>query len=147
MKPQLKNINQKFKEILKQKKLRNTKQRNQILETFLSTNGHISVDELYNILKKTNPKIGYATVYRTLKLLKELKIAEGIKVDNQKILYEHKYHQQHHDHLICVKCNKFIEIISDEIEKLQEKITSKYNFENLDHKLIIYGICKDCKKL
>lgn len=146
MKPQLKSINQKFKEILKQKKLRNTKQRRQILEAFFSTEGHISVDELYSILKKTNSKIGYATVYRTLKLLKDLKIAEGIKVDNQKILYEHKHENKHHDHLLCVKCNKFIEITSEEIENLQEKIARNYDFETLDHKLIIYGICKDCKK-
>lgn len=146
MKTQIKEIHQRFKEILKQRKLRNTKQRAQILETFFSTDGHISVDELYAMLKRTNSKIGYATVYRTLKLLKDLKIAEGIKIDNQKILYEHKYQHQHHDHLICVKCNRFIEITSDEIEKLQEKIANRYSFETLDHKLIIYGICKDCKQ-
>ncbi|MCS7228162.1 MAG: transcriptional repressor [Endomicrobia bacterium] len=145
MKSQANNISKEFLNILKQKKLRNTKQRQQILQIFSSSDKHISVDDLYHLVKKTNPKIGYATVYRTLKLLTDFGIAEGIKIGNQKKLYEHKYNHKHHDHLVCIKCGKFIEIISDEIEGLQEKVAKENNFDILDHRLIIYGVCKKCK--
>ncbi|MCX7957148.1 MAG: transcriptional repressor [Endomicrobia bacterium] len=144
MKLHLKNINQQFSGILKQKKLRNTKQRQQILEVFFSTDGHLSIDELYSIVKNKNPKIGYATVHRTLKLLSELGIAEGIKISNQKILYEHKYEHKHHDHLVCIKCGNFIEFLSEKIEILQKNIAKEFNFNVLNHKLIIYGICEKC---
>lgn len=131
---------------LKQKKLRNTRQRQQILEVFFSTDGHLTVDELYEKVKKINPKIGYATIHRTLKLLAECGIAEGIKIGNQKIVYEHKYGRKHHDHLMCLKCGKFIEIFSEELENIQDEVANKHNFKVIDHKLIIYGLCEKCRK-
>ncbi|MEN3013812.1 MAG: transcriptional repressor [Endomicrobiia bacterium] len=146
MKLHIKNIEKDFNSILKQKKLRNTKQRKQILEAFFSTDGHISVDEFYVLMKKINPQIGYATVHRTLQLFDELGIAESVKIGNKKKLYEHKYAHKHHDHLICIECKEFIEITSDELEILQKKLAKNFDFQIIDHKLIIYGICKNCKK-
>ncbi|MCX7910726.1 MAG: transcriptional repressor [Endomicrobia bacterium] len=145
MKLQIKNLKKDFSDILKEKKLRNTKQRHLILQIFYSIDKHLSIDELYTIAKKINPKIGYATVHRTMKLFSKLGIAENIKISNQKVLYEHKYAHKHHDHLVCTICGKFIEIMSEELENLQEKIAKVYNFEIINHNLIIYGICESCK--
>ncbi|MCS7150973.1 MAG: transcriptional repressor [Endomicrobia bacterium] len=131
--------------ILKRNGLKYTKQREQILNTFLSLKGHTSVDTLYEILRKTNPSIGYATVHRSLKLFNKIGIVEMVKVGNQKALYEHKDKNRHHDHLVCVKCGNFTEITSDELENLQKRIASRNNFQIIDHKLIVYGICRKCK--
>ncbi|MFN3551258.1 MAG: Fur family transcriptional regulator [Endomicrobiia bacterium] len=117
-----------------------------MLKIFCFKKGHISVDDLYATVRMKYPNIGYATVHRTLKLFKKIGIAEEVKIDNQKALYEHKYKDDHHDHLVCIKCAKLIEISSEEIEYLQEKLAKKNNFKVLEHKLILYGVCKQCNK-
>jgi Fur family ferric uptake transcriptional regulator len=134
-----------FISAIKNSKLKNTKQRMQVLETLFENEGHINVDDVYQLVKKKNPKIGYATVHRTLSLLKKLGIIEATKIGNQKTLYEHKYAHNHHDHIVCTKCGKIIEVVSEELEKLQNQIAKKNKFKILDHKLIIYGLCEKCK--
>jgi len=145
MKLNIQDVKKEFVSAVKNSKLKNTQQRIQILETFFEHEGHINVDEIYQLVKKKNPKIGYATVYRTLSLLNKLGIIEATKIGNNKVLYEHKYAHNHHDHFICTKCNKIIEFESEELEKLQNQIAKKHKFKILDHKLIIYGLCDKCR--
>ena len=64
-----------FKEHLRRQCLKSTAQRDDIAHVFFSTHRHISVEELYNEVKQINPRIGYATVYRTMKLLTECGLA------------------------------------------------------------------------
>ncbi|MBI4688744.1 MAG: transcriptional repressor [Nitrospirae bacterium] len=130
---------------IKDKGLRNTKQREEILDAFLSAGKHITVDDLYNILKKTDQAIGYATVHRNLKLMCECGLADEIKVGSNKTRFEQKYGHEHHDHLICLKCGRFIEVHDDKIERLQEKLSEANDFVAQRHKLEIYGLCKKCR--
>ena len=51
---------------------------------------------------------------------------------------------EHHDHLVCVKCNKIIEFQDDVIEKHQIQIAKKHGFDLTDHSLYLYGLCEDC---
>ncbi len=134
-----------FMSYVKEKGLRNTRQREIIRDAFLSENKHITVDDLYNSVKKTNPEIGYATVHRNLKLMCESGLAEEIKVGSSKTRYEQKYGHKHHDHLICLKCGKFIEVHDSRIEKLQDKLAEANDFVPQRHKLEIYGLCKRCR--
>ncbi len=134
-----------FMSYVKEKGLRNTRQREIIRDAFLSENKHITVDDLYNSVKKTNPEIGYATVHRNLKLMCESGLAEEIKVGSSKTRYEQKYGHEHHDHLICLKCGKFIEVHDSRIEKLQDKLAEANDFVPQRHKLEIYGLCKRCR--
>lgn len=134
-----------FRKYVEEKGLRNTRQRDIILDAFLSADRHITVEELFNALKENNPGIGYATVHRNLGLLCEAGIADEIKIGNQKARYEPKLGQKHHDHLICVKCKSFIEVHDDKIERLQDKLAEANEFIPVRHKLEIYGICKKCK--
>ena len=134
-----------FRTYIKEKELRNTRQREVILDAFLSAEKHITVEELFAIIHKENPEIGYATVHRNLSLLRECGLAEEIKIGKQKTRYEQKIGQKHHDHLICVKCGRFVEVNDEKIEKLQDKLAEANDFIPLRHKLEIYGICKACK--
>ncbi len=138
-----------FKEIfikyIEDKGMRHTKQRELIVDSFFSAGRHITSEELFNIVKKKNPEIGYATVQRNLNLLCESGLAEEIKIGKQKTRYEQKYGSKHHDHLICVKCGRLIEVNDEKIEKLQDKLARANNFIPIKHKLEIYGICGDCK--
>jgi Fur family ferric uptake transcriptional regulator len=134
-----------FRNCIKEKGLRNTRQREEILHAFLSSQKHITVEELFNVLKVKNPGIGYATVHRNLSLLCECGLADEIKIGTQKARYETKFGQKHHDHLICTKCGRFIEVNDNKIEKLQDKLAEANGFIPMRHKLEIYGICKECK--
>ncbi len=134
-----------FLNYINSKGLRNTRQREEILDAFFSADRHITADNLYAILKKKDPEIGYATVHRNLKLMCESGLAEGIKVGNNKTRYEQRHGHEHHDHLICTKCGKFIEVKDERIERLQERLADVNDFTPVRHKLEIYGFCKKCK--
>jgi Fur family ferric uptake transcriptional regulator len=134
-----------FANYLIKKGLRNTSQREDILAAFFSAGKHITVDELFSQIKIKNPAIGYATVHRNLNLLCECGLADEIKIGRQKARYEPKFGQEHHDHLICLRCGKFIEVSDRKIEKLQDKLAEANDFTPIKHKLEIFGICKECK--
>jgi Fur family ferric uptake transcriptional regulator len=134
-----------FVKYIEDKGMRHTKQRETIVDAFFSAGRHITVEELFNAVKRKNPEIGYATVQRNLNLLCESGLAEEIKIGKQKTRYEQKYGSKHHDHLICVKCGRLIEVNDEKIEKLQDKLAKANDFIPIKHKLEIYGICGSCK--
>lgn len=134
-----------FRSYIREKGLRHTRQRDVILDAFLSADKHITVEELSNLVKRKNPEIGYATVDRNLKLMYACGLADEIKIGKQKTRYEQKIGQEHHDHLICLKCGRFIEVRDERIEKLQDKLAVANDFLPQKHKLEIYGLCRDCR--
>lgn len=128
------------------KGLRSTRQRDIILDIFLSTHQHISVEELYLKIKSSNQGIGQATVYRTLKLFTEAGLAREIVLNDGQTRYEHIVAGEHHDHLVCTNCNAIIEFEDATIEKLQTEIAVRHGFQINSHKLEIYGLCVTCRK-
>lgn len=134
-----------FNDFVRGKGLKQSDQRQEILMAFLKIEKHLTADELYRLVKKKNPKIGFATIYRTLKLLCESGLCRELKLEDGSVRYEHLYGHDHHDHLICVKCGKFIEVVDSEIEKLQERLAKKECFTLQGHKLLMYGICRECR--
>lgn len=133
-------------EYIRSKSLKQSEQRQKILDIFLETEKHLTAEDLYNIVKKEIPSIGYATIYRTLKLLAEAGLCRELQIENGMTRYEHLYEHEHHDHLICTACGKLIEIYSEEIEALQEIIAKRHDFILEKHRLELYGTCKDCRK-
>ncbi len=134
-----------FIDYLRKKDLKLTEQRKEILNVFLKTERHLSVEDLYNIAKRKDPNIGQATVFRTLKLLQEADIAKEVDLGDGKIRYEHKYGHEHHDHLICIRCGRFVEAVDPKIEKLQDNLCKRHGFLPQRHKMEIFGICSKCK--
>ncbi|RJQ19306.1 MAG: transcriptional repressor [Nitrospiraceae bacterium] len=134
-----------FDSFVREKGLKHSGQRKDILLTFLKTEKHLTVDELYTLVKKKNPSIGIATVYRTLKLLCGCGLSSELRFGDGPVRYEHFYRHEHHDHLVCVKCGNFIEVMDAEIEKLQERLAKKEDFTLQGHKLLMYGVCRKCK--
>jgi Fur family ferric uptake transcriptional regulator len=135
-----------FHEHLKRERLKRTSQRDLILDVFLDTEGHVSSEELYALVKSKDPTVGFTTVYRTLKLLKESGLARELEFYDGRTLYEHDYKHSHHDHLICTHCGALIEFFSEEIELMQDEIVKRYNFKPLHHSHRIFGICAACQK-
>jgi Fur family transcriptional regulator, ferric uptake regulator len=129
------------------KGLRSTDQRRLIVETFFLSPNHISIEELLAVVRVEDPKVGYATVYRTLKLLTECGVAFERKFGDGLTRYELADEDTHHDHLICVECGKIAEFEDPEIEVLQEAIAKKHGYVLRSHKHEMYGICPDCQEL
>jgi Fur family transcriptional regulator, ferric uptake regulator len=127
------------------KGLRSTRQRDIILDFFLATQQHISVEELYLKIKAVHPGIGNATVYRTLKLFVEAGLAREVLLHDGQTRYEHIVEGEHHDHLVCTSCNAVIEFENETIEKLQDEIAMRHGFYIKSHKLEIYGLCAQCR--
>lgn len=121
-------------------RLNTTAQREAIVEQFLRTRDHVSIDELLSKVRKRHPRVGYATVYRTLKLLVESGLAIERQFGDGQARYE--VVGDHHDHLICIKCGLILEFEDDEIERLQERIAAKLGgFTVLRHRHELYGTC------
>jgi Fur family transcriptional regulator, ferric uptake regulator len=125
---------------IQDKKLTTTSQREAIVEQFLRTKDHISIDELLARVRKRQPKVGYATVYRTVKLL----VDSGLAIERQFGDGQARYEVvgDHHDHLICMKCGLILEFEDDDIERLQDKIAQRLGgFTVLRHRHELYGLC------
>jgi Fur family ferric uptake transcriptional regulator len=133
-------LKERWRAYIQDRRLNTTAQREAIVEMFLRTRDHVSIDELLTKVRKRNPKVGYATVYRTLKLL----VDSGLAVERQFGDGQARYEVvgDHHDHLICVKCGLILEFEDDEIERLQERIAARMGgFTVLRHRHELYGLC------
>ena len=135
-----------FTDYVKRKGLKNTNQRMTVLETFLSSKSHHSTEDLYLELRREHPKIGYATVHRTLKLFAESGIAIELNFGDGQTRFEPFNVHQHHDHLVCTNCGLIIEFTHPQIEEYQEQIASQHNFKIERHRHELYGICSACAK-
>ncbi|MBW1893881.1 MAG: transcriptional repressor [Deltaproteobacteria bacterium] len=135
-----------FKNLLNQEGIDSVEKRFQVLEAFLVTESHMTVDELVSLLNKNGIILDSDFVKDTLKLMVQYGFAEQKRFDNQKTRYEHRHVGLHHDHMICTKCKKIIEFTDEHLELLQAQIANTYGFHMLLHKMEIYGVCSDCLK-
>ena len=128
-----------------QHNLKITSQRKAVLEAFINSENHVSAEDLYKMVSENEPKIGLATVYRTLALFTQSGLATELDFGDGQKRYEHKYKHSHHDHMICTACGKIIEFHDPLIEKFQEEAAKKNNFTMTSPKLDIFGICSQCQ--
>lgn len=126
------------------KALKWTRQREVILEAFLSSREHLTCEEIHARVARKDRSIGLATVYRTLRLFAEAGIAAERRFNDGVTRYEPS--QEHHDHLICVRCGEIVEFESDEIEALQDDVARRHGFRLLSHRHELYGACGPCSK-
>lgn len=129
------------------KGLRSTGQRRTIASAFFNGPSHITIEELLVRARQEDSRIGYATVYRTLKLFTECGIASEHNFGDGPTRFElaDEGDDHHHDHLICLECRSIIEFHDETIETQQEKIAKRLGFEVTSHKHEIYGICATCQ--
>jgi Fur family ferric uptake transcriptional regulator len=127
------------------KGLRGTDQRRLIVETFFHAKNHVSIEELLGEVRAQDSRIGYATVYRTLKLLTECGVAFERHFGDGLTRYELADEGAHHDHLICVECGSIVEFEEPRIEELQEEVAKSLGYILKSHKHEMYGVCPACQ--
>lgn len=137
---------QTFKSILKSNNLKFTAQREAILRTLYDHPDHFTPENLYLLVKEKYPelKTGITTVYRTLNLLEENKLATSISFGTQGKKFE-LGNKPHHDHMICEVCGAIVEFEDPQIEALQTEIAQAHGFKLTNHLMQLYGICKKCQ--
>lgn len=135
-----------FNSHLKRVGLKHTGQRDAILRTFLETHDHLSTEDLHHLVQHSDPRIGFTTVYRTLKLLAECGLASEVAFNDGVTRYEHQYNRRSHHHMVCTECGGSVEFFSPEIEKLEKEIGNKHRYITTRNTFQIYGVCGECQK-
>lgn len=135
---------QAIKERIRISGLKLTKQRDAICQVFFAQVGHRSAEEILKDVRALDEQVSLATVYRTLKILHENGFASSHNFQDDQALFEPRFDDEHHDHLICTNCSKIVEFMNIEIEKLQTRIAKAHGFLITDHKMEIYGLCSGC---
>lgn len=127
-----------FNDYLQSQGLKLTRQRALITEVFFDPAkraDHPTVEELYLRVKERDPSVGHATIYRTLKLLVEGRLANPNRIGEDLTRYEPEIPGEHHDHMVCAACGLIIEFEDPEIERLQELVAARHGFTLLDHSM------------
>lgn len=128
------------------KGLRSTAQRRLIVDTFFEGAAHMTIEDLLTEVRARDRGIGYATVYRTLKLLAECGVASERRFGDGLSRYELADEAStHHDHLICIECGRIVEFEEPRIEELQDEIAARHGFSVTSHKHEMYGTCPECR--
>ena len=135
-----------FARYLREQGLPITQQREAIAQVVFATTGHLSVEEIEQRLRDGSERIGKATIYRTLDLLVKSGLVEEHDFQEGFKRYEHRLSRQPvHEHLICLGCGSVTEFRSDEVARVESRVSSEYGFEPARHRLEIYGLCRDCR--
>ena len=124
--------------------LRMTSQREVILQELRKSCSHLTADDLYDLVKKTLPRISLANVYRNLEILSEAKIISKIEVSGRQKRYDAE--TMPHHHIYCVKCHRIDNLDGYENDVDLESIVARDNYTITGYRLDITGICPDCRK-
>ena len=119
--------------------------REQIVNVFLRQEGHLSADDLVDLIRKDDHRISRATVYRTLQWMVDAGIARKVDFGEGRFRFEHSYRQPRHFHLICKTCHRSFEFLSSDIEGLVEEVATARNFTASQSVVQIYGTCEECR--
>jgi len=132
-----------FRAYLRGEGLKSTRQRDLIASEFVRTRGHVSVDDLLHSVREKDSGLGYATVYRTLKLLVEAGMAGSRNFGEGFARFE-PLTGDHHDHLICESCGRIVEFHDELLEARQETVVAGLGCRITHHRHELFGICGAC---
>ena len=144
-----------WKQVLRKNGLKVTSQRLAILQMLGNTSDiHLTAEEIYDSVRKKEPDIGLATVYRTIQAFTECNILEKLNLGDGCVRYELSHRQEgkegqkkhHHHHLVCLDCKQIFSFEDDLLEQLEAEIYEKNGFSVTDHDVKLYGYCKDCRE-
>ncbi len=136
-------LRQRLAAYMASKSKKSTRQRELIFECFLGLDRHVSLQELLDRVQDRDPGVGYATVYRTMKLLTEAGVAEERHFGEGMARWEPADLDEHHDHLICTTCGHIFEFEDELIESRQHQVADAHGLVIQRHRHEIYGACRE----
>lgn len=123
--------------------MRNTIQKQIILETVLNMHMHPDAEEVYDKISLEHPYISKATVYRNLNLLAEQGVIRRVKVSDGPDRYD--FNNVKHYHMHCKKCGKIFDAPLEYIENFEDRLGDTHGFEAQEHLIEFIGICPACQ--
>ena len=118
---------------------RRTSPRRKLLDLILQRADHFSAEEIATAM----PQVGRATVYRTLAQLVDAGLVCRVLLDGGEQHYQ-AAPRDHHHHLVCIRCDRVVDVESCEVSEFAEGIARSQGFAPLTHRLEIYGLCQSC---
>jgi Fur family transcriptional regulator, ferric uptake regulator len=129
----------------KEKGLKKTKQRNEIVEIIAHAKQPLSAEEIFLALSKLKIAVNLSTVYRTIETMVAKGILAKVNLDNEvRNRYELVDEHEHHHHLICLGCKKIVSIELCPLDSFEKQVSKTYDFKVTNHKLELYGYCEKC---
>jgi Fur family transcriptional regulator, ferric uptake regulator len=119
--------------------------RDRIVDVFLRQKGHVSADDLFELVRREHPGIGRATVYRTLQWMVDADIARKVDFGEGRSRFEPSYRHPRHFHLICTTCHRSSEFLSSDVESLMEEVAAARGFTPAQSVVQIHGTCEECR--
>ncbi len=116
-----------------------------VFDAFQASEDHVTIEELKKKLQDKGIVLDERTIQDYMSKIVEFGFAIKKEFKDQPAKFEHRHLGFHHDHLICIRCNKIVEFEDPTLEDLQEQIAKKHGFNILHHRMEIYGICEDCR--
>lgn len=124
--------------------MRQTKQKQYIMDAFTEFNGHATAEEIYSRLKPLYPRLSLATVYRNLNQFADQGLIGRVNIPNEPMHFDITTRQHHH--AICESCGSLIDIDPEEYEAIDRDIHETKKLHVTHYNLIVYGICPDCQR-
>jgi len=134
-----------LRDYLRTRNLRMTPERRWVLQGVLSREGHFDAEELLAFLHRRHMPVSRATLYRTLEHLTVAGLVKRHRFGAGHALFEHVYGRHHHDHMVCDRCERVIEFVNEDIERLQDEVCASHDFVSTNHVMQIFGICSQCQ--
>jgi len=129
--------------LLREHSLKVTPQRLGIL-FLMQKAGHLDVEELFGLIKKQFSSISLATLYKNINAMLDNNLITEIKISKHKSKYE--IAKEPHIHLLCQKCDEFIDVHVD-INGILDEASTKSHYQLLDSSIVLSGVCKSCQTL
>ena len=140
-------IRERLDEFIRKKGLRQTPQRDEILEIIFASDEHFTPDELFERLRTAGTKTSRATVYRTLGLLVEADLIHEIELGDGQTTYDPNFvAHPNHNHLICDDCGKVVEFEDSHLDLQTECLTRRLGYSAVRQSLRIEATCERLRK-
>jgi Fur family ferric uptake transcriptional regulator len=135
-----------FRDYIRQRGLRRTPEREEILREIFEIHGHFDVDELHLRLRNQGAKVSKASIYRVLPLLIDCGLVREVDFSDGHWHYEHIYGHAHHCHLRCLGCGEILEFEEPTLNRLEEQLAREYGYRIKGHQLQVHGYCATCQE-
>jgi len=130
------------------------------IDSLLTANGHrltssrravveavLAGDDLFSVagVQSLVPRIGRATVFRTVKLLVELDLVCRVRLEDGSLRYRLRVDSRHHHHLVCTGCGSVEDFSECDLDAMSKTLAGRTKYEIQGHRLELYGLCPQCR--
>jgi Fur family ferric uptake transcriptional regulator len=146
--PQIpRSFQERFGDFLQSRGMRNTRQRERILQLVVAQTGPFDAEQLLATLPSAGDReqVSRPTVYRTLVELVDAGLVRKFEL-NGRSLYAIDTGSEPAEHLYCVECQSFVDVEIPELTEMRNRLAADHQFQVQSHRLVVDGVCHECRQ-